>query len=82
MTENAVREAIAGRRRDLVDLLTDLDEAQWAAPNLCAGRRVREVVAHMTMPYRLSTGQFLLDMIRAGASTGCPIVGPRPIPPG
>lgn len=66
MTETVAREATAGQRRDLVNLLTDLNEAQWAAPSLCAGWRVREVVAHITMPYRLSTGQFLMGMLKAG----------------
>ncbi|WP_040835147.1 maleylpyruvate isomerase family mycothiol-dependent enzyme [Nocardia brevicatena] len=66
MTETAAREATAGQRQDLVELLTGLDEEQWAAPSLCAGWRVREVVAHMTMPYRLSSRQFLMGMIKAG----------------
>lgn len=66
MTETAAREATAGQRQDLVELLTGLDEEQWAAPSLCAGWRVREVVAHMTMPYRLSTRQFLMGVIKSG----------------
>ena len=34
-------------RADLTDLLASLTPAQWDAPSLCAGWRVRDVVAHM-----------------------------------
>jgi len=34
-------------RADLVQLLDTLSPAQWEAPSLCAGWRVRDVVAHM-----------------------------------
>jgi uncharacterized protein (TIGR03083 family) len=34
-------------RTDLADLLATLTPAQWNAPSLCAGWRVRDVVAHM-----------------------------------
>jgi uncharacterized protein (TIGR03083 family) len=65
MTDTEVREAIAAQRRDLVDLLAGLDAANWEAPTLCDGWRVREVVAHITMPFRLSMGRFALEMLRA-----------------
>jgi uncharacterized protein (TIGR03083 family) len=34
-------------RADLLALLTDLEPHQWDGPTLCAGWRVRDVVAHM-----------------------------------
>jgi uncharacterized protein (TIGR03083 family) len=34
-------------RRDLADLLDSLTPEQWAAPSLCAGWSVRDVVAHI-----------------------------------
>jgi uncharacterized protein (TIGR03083 family) len=34
-------------RTDLVDLLATFTPGQWNAPSLCAGWRVRDVVAHM-----------------------------------
>lgn len=34
-------------RTDLADLLDTLTPAQWAAPSLCEGWRVRDVVAHV-----------------------------------
>jgi uncharacterized protein (TIGR03083 family) len=60
-----IRVAVAGERTDLADLLAGLPEEDWDRPTLCAGWRVRELVAHITMPYRLSTPGFLLGMIRA-----------------
>lgn len=56
--------ATAAERERLVDLLTDADPEQWAADSLCTGWRVREVVAHMTMPYR-HTGQTVMAGIAA-----------------
>ncbi|WJK43166.1 maleylpyruvate isomerase family mycothiol-dependent enzyme [Solwaraspora sp. WMMA2056] len=61
-----VREAVAAHRRDLVALLAELDPGQWDGTTLCAGWRVREVVAHITMPFRTSLGRMMLDLVRAG----------------
>jgi uncharacterized protein (TIGR03083 family) len=60
-----VREAIAAERRDLADLLGGLPAEAWDAPTLCAGWRVREVVAHMTMPFRYSVPRFVVELARA-----------------
>ncbi|MFX0577607.1 maleylpyruvate isomerase family mycothiol-dependent enzyme [Nocardia nepalensis] len=68
MTDTEVRKAIEAERGELADLLAGLDGGQWDAPTLCAGWRVREVVAHMTMPFRLSTPRFALEMLRAGGN--------------
>ncbi|MEU7632210.1 maleylpyruvate isomerase family mycothiol-dependent enzyme [Nocardia sp. NPDC049220] len=65
MTDTEVRTAVAAERTDLADLLSGLDAKSWDAPTLCAGWRVREVVAHITMPYRLSSPRFMLGMIKA-----------------
>ncbi|MEU3164767.1 maleylpyruvate isomerase family mycothiol-dependent enzyme [Streptosporangium sp. NPDC006930] len=64
-TESEVRKAIAAERRDLADVLTGLPERRWDEPTLCAGWRVREVVAHMTMPFYYSTARFMIGMLRA-----------------
>lgn len=61
-----VRAAVAAHRRDIVALLTELDPQQWDDATLCAGWRVREVVAHITMPFRTSPGRLMLDLVRAG----------------
>jgi uncharacterized protein (TIGR03083 family) len=60
-----IRAAVAGERTDLAALLTDLPAEDWDKPTLCAGWRVRELVAHITMPYRLSMPRFVLGMIKA-----------------
>jgi len=57
---------IAAERRELADLLAGLPAEAWDRPTLCAGWRVREVVAHITMPFRYSTARFAMEMIRSG----------------
>jgi uncharacterized protein (TIGR03083 family) len=61
-----IQDLIAAERRDLAALLEDLSPAQWVAPSLCAGWRVAEVVAHVTMPFRFSTGRFVREMVKSG----------------
>ncbi|GAA2846756.1 hypothetical protein Acy02nite_04320 [Actinoplanes cyaneus] len=61
-----VRSEIAAQRTELADLLAGLSEQQWDAPTLCAGWRVREVVAHVTYPFRTRAPRFFLDLARAG----------------
>lgn len=54
---------IAEQRRDLADLLDGLTDAQWETPSLCEGWRVREVVAHLVMPFSLPMWRFGLELI-------------------
>ncbi len=54
-----IRDAIAAERRELAEVLAGLSEQQWDAPSLCEGWRVREVVAHMTAPFRDPDARFL-----------------------
>ena len=65
MVEVDVRDAIAAERTELAALLGGLQAQQWDAQTLCAGWRPREVVAHMTMPFRLSRRQFATGMLAA-----------------
>jgi uncharacterized protein (TIGR03083 family) len=60
-----LREAVAAERGEQADLLAGLRPDQWDAPTLCEGWRVREVVAHTTMPFRTSLGRTLLELARA-----------------
>jgi uncharacterized protein (TIGR03083 family) len=60
-----ISEAIAAERRELATVLAGLSGPEWDAPTLCEGWRVREVVAHMTMPFRYSVAQFGLEMAKA-----------------
>ena len=56
---------IAAERRELAGLLAGLPPLAWEQPSLCAGWRVREVVAHMTMPFRYSTPRFAFELARS-----------------
>ncbi len=65
-TDAQLRELIADERRELAAVLADLPESSWDAPTLCAGWRVRELVAHQTMPFRYATPRFLMELARSG----------------
>ena len=68
--EDEIRAAIAERRRALAGVLAGLTDAQWDAPTLCHGWRVRELVVHLTMAFRWSTPRFVWEMVRARGSFG------------
>lgn len=62
----AIQDETFAERRRLADLLAALTSDQWAADSLCDGWRVREVVAHMTWPFRSKPLPFLIGMVRSG----------------
>ncbi len=64
--DTILSEHVAAERRDLAAVLAGLPEAAWDTPSLCAGWRVREVVAHMTMPFRYSQQQYLDELASSG----------------
>jgi uncharacterized protein (TIGR03083 family) len=70
MTTTDVRTTIAAERRAFGDVLEDLPEASWNAPSLCSGWRVREVVAHMTMPFRYPAPKFVAELVRSRGNFG------------
>ena len=57
-----LRSAVTTEFLALADLLDTLPDSGWGTPSLCAGWRVREVVAHMTMPVRYSVAQFEAEL--------------------
>lgn len=59
---------ITEQRLELADTLDSLSTAQWDTPTLCTGWRVREVIAHVTMPYRYKPGKFMLEMLKSGGN--------------
>jgi uncharacterized protein (TIGR03083 family) len=68
MTTTDLMPVIAAERKAFGDVLEGLPEADWNAPSLCSGWRVREVVAHMTMPFRYPAPRFLGEMVRSRGS--------------
>src|ERR1700690_1508481 len=60
-----IRDMIAAQRGELAQVLAGLPAASWDAPTLCDGWQVREVVAHITMPFRYSGRRFLLELAKS-----------------
>jgi uncharacterized protein (TIGR03083 family) len=61
-----VQEIIAAHRRALADALDTLTAEQWRAPSLCAGWTGVHVLAHQTMPFRISEQDFMAGLQRSG----------------
>jgi len=66
ITESELPVKIAAERRELARVLSDLPASAWDAQTLCAGWRVREVLAHVTMPFRYSAARFAAELARSG----------------
>jgi uncharacterized protein (TIGR03083 family) len=54
----------------LADLLESAPAGTWDAPSLCAGWQVRHVVAHVSMPTRLTPETFGAELAAAGGDFG------------
>jgi uncharacterized protein (TIGR03083 family) len=61
---DAVWQAIDTERARLADLLDGLSDAEWEAPSLCEGWRMRDVVAHLTLAH-MRPSQVLVEVLRA-----------------
>jgi len=57
---------ITGAYVALADLLEALPAERWDTASLCEGWRVREVVAHLTMPARYSEEAFMTELAEDG----------------
>ncbi|MGO9501832.1 MAG: maleylpyruvate isomerase family mycothiol-dependent enzyme [Streptosporangiaceae bacterium] len=67
MSDDAeLQPAVAAQFVALAELLSTASDAAWNTESLCDGWRVREVVAHMTMPVRYSDGEFMAELERCG----------------
>ena len=69
-TQRDLREWVTHTYEDLADLLADGPADTWDAATLCEGWQVRHVVAHMTMPVRLTPELFGAEMAAAGGDFG------------
>jgi uncharacterized protein (TIGR03083 family) len=65
-----IRDMIAAQRGELGELLAGLPTARWDEATLCAGWRVRETVAHITMPFRYSGRRFAFELARSRGRFG------------
>lgn len=62
---DTIQDMIAAQRGELAAVLDALPASGWDEPTLCAGWRVREVVAHVTMPFRYSGRRFALELVKS-----------------
>ena len=62
LPDHDLQSAVTAEFLALADLLDGLTEAGWDSASLCAGWRVREVVAHMSMPARYSMSEFQAEL--------------------
>ena len=62
---DTIKDMIAAQRAELAEVLAGLPAPGWDEPTLCTGWRVREVVAHITMPFRYGRGRFALELAKS-----------------
>jgi uncharacterized protein (TIGR03083 family) len=62
MAGDPVNSMIRGTYLALADLADMLSPQRWDSSSLCEGWRIREVVAHLTMPARYSEGAFMAEL--------------------
>lgn len=66
LTDTDLYDATVAERTRMAALLDGLTPAQWAADSLCAGWRVREVVAHLNMADTQTQEEFGVALADAG----------------
>jgi len=54
------------QRQKVSDMLATLSDAEWETPSLCAGWRVRDVVAHMVETHLQTPGRFMGQFAASG----------------
>lgn len=64
--DGCLQPAVAAEFTRLAGLLAAASGAQWDTWSLCAGWRVREVIAHLTMAARYPEGEFMAELQRCG----------------
>lgn len=64
--DNGMAAMVAQEYLELANLLEGAPISLWDAPSLCEGWRTREVVAHMTMPARLSENEVMTELHSVG----------------
>jgi uncharacterized protein (TIGR03083 family) len=59
-------EAIRAERASLVDALTELPDETWDKPSLCAGWKVRDIVAHLIATAQMTPPKFFGRLAASG----------------
>jgi uncharacterized protein (TIGR03083 family) len=67
-SDTEVRAQVRAQRSELADILGGLSGQQWDSPSLCSGWRTREVIAHLTMPFRYRGGKVLVELAKSGGN--------------
>lgn len=67
-TQTDLTPHVRAERGRLAGLLAGLQDDEWDSPSLCRGWRVREVVAHITMPFHTSLPRVVVGLAAAGFS--------------
>jgi uncharacterized protein (TIGR03083 family) len=68
MDRDEIWKAIEAGRLAAADLLDELSPQEWERPSLCAGWRVREVAAHLTLAPQIGPGRAVVELVRARGS--------------
>lgn len=64
MNDDATFDLIEQERHRLADLADEWSPEQWDVSSLAEGWRVREVVAHLTMPFSVSVPRMVIGVVR------------------
>lgn len=70
ITGTDLQDRITAEFLALASVLGSATDAQWDTPSLCEGWRIREVVAHLTMPARYSQDAFMDELRSCGYDFG------------
>ena len=62
LSDEDLQAMVAADYLALGDLLEALPASRWDTPSLCEGWRIREVVAHLTMPARYGEAEFMAEL--------------------
>lgn len=62
LSDDDLQAMVAAEYLALGDLLEALPASRWDTPSLCEGWRIREVVAHVTMPARYGEAEFMAEL--------------------
>ncbi|TFB71291.1 maleylpyruvate isomerase family mycothiol-dependent enzyme [Cryobacterium glaciale] len=65
VTTTDVEALYAAERDRFAEDLAGLDDASWQTPSLCRGWTVRDLCAHLLMPYELGFGSFIVGVAQA-----------------